>query len=100
MSVALPFGDPRLPSPPARLLQWLEARRGRLGWEQSIAPPLLRARAGALGDAAPGPPRVLVRVEVEVLDYDAERRGTRLSTRAFVGDVLVVDGEAKVIAPA
>ena len=28
------------------------------------------------------------------------RRGTRLSTRAFVGDTLVVDGEAKVIAPA
>ena len=42
----------------------------------------------------------LVRVEVEVLDYDPERRGARLSTRAFVGDTLVVDGEAKVIAPA
>ena len=41
-----------------------------------------------------------VRVEVEVLDYDADRRGARLSTRAFVGDTLVVDGEAKVIAPA
>jgi len=41
-----------------------------------------------------------VRVEVEVVDYDEDRRGTRLSTRAFVGDTLVVDGEAKVIAPA
>jgi len=49
---------------------------------------------------APVRPGDVVRVEVEVLDYDAERRGTRLSTRAFVGDVLVVDGEAKVIAPA
>ena len=29
-----------------------------------------------------------------------DRRGARLSTRAFVGDTLVVDGEAKVIAPA
>jgi 3-hydroxybutyryl-CoA dehydratase len=49
---------------------------------------------------APVRPGDVVRVEVEVLDYDADRRGTRLSTRAFVGDTLVVDGEAKVIAPA
>jgi 3-hydroxybutyryl-CoA dehydratase len=48
---------------------------------------------------APVRPGDVVRVELEVLDYDAERRGTLLSTRAFVGDVLVVDGEAKVIAP-
>jgi 3-hydroxybutyryl-CoA dehydratase len=48
---------------------------------------------------APVRPGDVVRVELEVLDYDAERRGTRLSTRAFVVDVLVVDGEAKVIAP-
>jgi 3-hydroxybutyryl-CoA dehydratase len=48
---------------------------------------------------APVRPGDTVRVELEVLEYDAERRGTRLSTRAFVGDVLVVDGEAKVIAP-
>jgi 3-hydroxybutyryl-CoA dehydratase len=49
---------------------------------------------------APVRPGDVVRVEVEVLDYDTSRRGTRLSTRAFVGDTLVVDGEAKVIAPA
>jgi 3-hydroxybutyryl-CoA dehydratase len=49
---------------------------------------------------APVRPGDVVRVEVEVLDYDAARRGTRLSTRAFVGETLVVDGEAKVIAPA
>jgi 3-hydroxybutyryl-CoA dehydratase len=49
---------------------------------------------------APVRPGDVVRIEVEVLDYDAERRGTRLSTQAFVGDVLVVDGEAKIIAPA
>jgi 3-hydroxybutyryl-CoA dehydratase len=49
---------------------------------------------------APVRPGDVVRVEVEVLDYDADRRGARLSTRAFVGDTLVVDGEAKVIAPA
>jgi 3-hydroxybutyryl-CoA dehydratase len=49
---------------------------------------------------APVRPGDTVRVEVEVLDYDPARRGARLSTRAFVGDTLVVDGEAKVIAPA
>ena len=49
---------------------------------------------------SPVRPGDVVRVEVEVLDYDASRRGTRLSTRAFVGDTLVVEGEAKVIAPA
>jgi 3-hydroxybutyryl-CoA dehydratase len=49
---------------------------------------------------APVRPGDTVRVEVEVLDYDDDRRGARLSTRAFVGDTLVVDGEAKVIAPA
>ena len=54
----------------------------------------------ALKFRAPVRPGDVVRVEVEVLDYDAGRRGARLSTRAFVGDTLVVDGEAKVIAPA
>ena len=49
---------------------------------------------------APVRPGDAVRVELEVLDFDPERRGARLSTRAFVGDTLVVDGEAKVIAPA
>jgi 3-hydroxybutyryl-CoA dehydratase len=44
-----------------------------------------------LGDA--------VRVEVEVIDYDAVRRGTVLSTKAYVGQTLVLDGEAKTIAP-
>ena len=41
-----------------------------------------------------------VRVEVEVIDYDEARRGTRLATRAYVGETLVLDGEAKTIAPA
>src|SRR5579862_4202879 len=41
-----------------------------------------------------------VRVEVEVLEYDEQRRGTRLAARAHVGDTLVLDGEAKAIAPA
>src|SRR4051794_23387967 len=40
-----------------------------------------------------------VRVEVEVIDYDEARGGTRLSTRAYVGETLVLEGEAKTIAP-
>jgi 3-hydroxybutyryl-CoA dehydratase len=54
----------------------------------------------ALKFRAPVRPGDVVRVEIEVLAYDPERHGARLSTRAFVGDTLVVDGEAKVIAPA
>jgi 3-hydroxybutyryl-CoA dehydratase len=49
---------------------------------------------------APVRPGDTVRVEMEVLDFDPARRGARIATRAFVGDTLVVDGEAKVIAPA
>lgn len=58
-----PFGDPTRPAGPTRLVQWLAARRERLGWEQSIATPLEAARTAALGAAAAGPPRVLVRVD-------------------------------------
>jgi 3-hydroxybutyryl-CoA dehydratase len=54
----------------------------------------------ALKFRAPVRPGDVVRVELEVLDYDPDRRGARISTRAFVGETLVVDGEAKVIAPA
>jgi 3-hydroxybutyryl-CoA dehydratase len=41
----------------------------------------------------------VVRVEVEVTDVDEARGGARLATRAFVESTLVLDGEAKVIAP-
>jgi hypothetical protein len=60
---AWPFGDPSRPSGPTRLYQWWAARSGRLGWEQSIATPLEQARKAALGDAAAGPPKVLIRVD-------------------------------------
>ena len=49
---------------------------------------------------APVRPGDDVRVVVEVTDYDESRRGTVLDTRAFVGDTLVLEGEARVIAPA
>ena len=49
---------------------------------------------------APVRPGDDVRVVVEVTDYDAGRRGTVLDTRAYVGETLVLEGEARVIAPA
>ena len=48
---------------------------------------------------APVRPGDDVRVVVEVTDYDASRRGTVLDTRAFVGETLVLEGEARVHRP-
>ena len=47
---------------------------------------------------APVRPGDQVRCEVEVTEID-ERGRVTLATRAWVGDTLVVDGEAKVLAP-
>ena len=48
---------------------------------------------------APVRPGDEVRVRVEVTEYDPERRRGTLDTRAWVGEKLVVAGEARVIAP-
>jgi 3-hydroxybutyryl-CoA dehydratase len=48
---------------------------------------------------APVRPGDEVRVVVEVTAYDPARRGTTLDTRAFVGETLVLEGEARVVAP-
>ena len=40
-----------------------------------------------------------MRVHVEVTEYDPDRRRATIDTRAYVGDKLVVVGEARVIAP-
>ena len=48
---------------------------------------------------APVRPGDVVRVRVEVTEYDPERRRGTLDTRAWVGEKLVVSGEARVIAP-
>ena len=48
---------------------------------------------------APVKPGDEVRVRVEVTEYDPERRRATMDTRAWVGDRLVVSGEARVIAP-
>jgi 3-hydroxybutyryl-CoA dehydratase len=48
---------------------------------------------------APVRPGDEVRVRVEVTEYDPDRRRGTLDTRAWVGETLVVAGEARVIAP-
>jgi hypothetical protein len=53
----------RWKAPPLRLAQALAARSGRLGWNPQVVEPLTRARRAALGDAADGEPRVLLRVD-------------------------------------
>jgi uncharacterized protein DUF2334 len=53
----------RPPALPVRIAQALAVKRGRLGWEASVLEPLVRARRAALGAAAAGPPRVLIRVD-------------------------------------
>ena len=52
-----------VPSRPARALQRLAMKRGRLSFERDWLDPLLAARRGVLHDAASGPPRFLVRVD-------------------------------------
>lgn len=48
---------------------------------------------------APVRPGDVVRCEVAVTAWDAARRRATLSTRAWVGETLVVDGEAVVLVP-
>jgi 3-hydroxybutyryl-CoA dehydratase len=47
---------------------------------------------------APVRPGDTVRVELEVVEVDDRRRAV-LTTRAFVGDTMVADGRARVLAP-
>ena len=49
---------------------------------------------------APVRPGDDVRCEVEVTAWDEGRRRATLATRAWVGETLVVDGEASVLVPA
>lgn len=58
------LGVRRLPVPqPLRFLQALAQKGGRLGWEADVVEPLTAYRQAALGAAAAGQPRALVRVD-------------------------------------
>jgi peptidoglycan/xylan/chitin deacetylase (PgdA/CDA1 family) len=53
----------RVPPAPLRVAQRVALRRGRLGYEEDCVPAFTAARRAVLADLAPGPPRVLVRVD-------------------------------------
>ncbi|MFZ2050178.1 MAG: DUF2334 domain-containing protein [Solirubrobacteraceae bacterium] len=53
----------RVPPAPVRAAQRVQMKLGRLDWQQAWLEPLIAARRAALGDAAQGPPRFLVRVD-------------------------------------
>jgi peptidoglycan/xylan/chitin deacetylase (PgdA/CDA1 family) len=58
-----PFHHTGLPSLPRRYAQAIAFRRGRVSWAETVAEPLTVAREAALGDAAGGAPRVLLRID-------------------------------------
>jgi peptidoglycan/xylan/chitin deacetylase (PgdA/CDA1 family) len=77
------LGVKRLPTPqPLRLLEALAQKRGRLDWGRHVAEPLERFRRDALGDAAAGQPRALVRVD-EFPHARAHDSSGRFGTEAF-----------------
>lgn len=77
------LGARRLPTPqPLRFAQALAARSGRLDWEDGVVEPLCAYRRAALGEAAPGPPRALVRVD-EFPHAQAFDSAGRFGTDAF-----------------
>lgn len=53
----------RVPSTAMGVLRLLQRKLGRLEYERAVADPLMAARRAALGPAALGPPRFLVRVD-------------------------------------
>jgi hypothetical protein len=59
-----------VPPAPVRIGQRVAMKKGRLGVEDAIVAPMMRARRAVLGADAGGPPRVLVRVD-EFPHYEA-----------------------------
>jgi peptidoglycan/xylan/chitin deacetylase (PgdA/CDA1 family) len=71
-----------VPSAPVRFAQRVQRKLGRLEYEQAVAEPLMAARREALGDAAGGPPRFLVRMD-EFPHYMASDEPERYGTVAY-----------------
>lgn len=71
-----------MPSLPRRYYQALAVKRGRIAWQANVVQPLMELRREALGDAALGPPRALVRVD-EFPHAAAFDSAGRFGTEAF-----------------
>lgn len=73
----------RVPPWPARAAQRVAMKRGRLKWSEEWLAPLQAARRAALGPAADGPPKLLVRVDEfpYYSGYDDPKFGYEASAR-------------------
>jgi peptidoglycan/xylan/chitin deacetylase (PgdA/CDA1 family) len=71
-----------VPAAPVRFAQRVQRKLGRLEYEQAVAVPLMAARREALGAAAAGPPRFLLRMD-EFPHYMAWDEPERYGTRAY-----------------
>jgi predicted ATP-grasp superfamily ATP-dependent carboligase len=73
----------RVPPWPGRAAQRLAMKRGRLNWSEEWLAPLQAARRAALGPAADGPPKLLVRVDEfpDYSGYDNPKFGYEASMR-------------------
>ena len=80
--VALAVASANVPSFPARVLQRRAMKRGRLSFERDVAGPFGEARRAVLGDAAAGPPRLLIRID-EFPHYRARDLPDRYGTEAY-----------------
>ncbi|MGO9488291.1 MAG: DUF2334 domain-containing protein [Solirubrobacteraceae bacterium] len=70
------------PSPPVRLAERVQRKLGRLDYERAVAEPLMAGRRAALGPAADGAPRFLVRVD-EFPHYMAWDEPARYGTERY-----------------
>jgi hypothetical protein len=80
-----------VPSTPARAAQRLAMKLGRLDWESRWLARLLAARRSVLGDAAPGAPRFLVRVD-EFPNYTSFDRPQDLEMSRRFHEVMAAAG--------
>jgi hypothetical protein len=72
-----------VPSAPSRALQRMAMRRGRLDYVRDVVEPTIAARRALLGDAAAGPPRVLLRYD-EFPHYEAVDRPRERGSASFL----------------
>lgn len=80
--VAAAVASARVPSRVSRALQRVAMKRGRLTFDDDVVAPLAAARRAVLGDAAAGPPRLLIRID-EFPHWRAWDAPERYSTEAY-----------------